>query len=390
MSVSGTAVGAPRTESGRTERRRPPRATARDTVRVLTRVLAPGVARGVVVPRPWTGRLGLDRFADAEINRLRDRYGLGPLRLAVPGRSVALILDEGHARRVLSGEFPPVGRERRSALAHYTFGSAPAHQTAGSPDAEVEPPGDVERIVREEIRPLAADGTIGWDEVRPALRRAVRRIVLGDTARDDELLTGLLDRLRTDANWGYLRRRRDPVRWRFLARIRAHLRRAGRAEGTGTVPESLVERAPLLLAELEDAGAVAYRALGLLAAHPGAPAEARADVTYLQAAVREARRLWPDEPAVLRDTRRKTRWDGAELPAGTTLVVPTVWLHRPARFAPVASTLPPDPALRTATAMIKSLIDGYDVRPAGPGGLIPMPRTLHPSELRFSFRRARE
>ncbi|GAB7052813.1 hypothetical protein [Catenuloplanes indicus] len=374
MSVSGTAVGAPRTESGRAARRRPPRATACDTVRVLTRVLAPGVARGVVTPRPWAGRFALDRFADSEINRLRDRYGLGPLRLTVPGRSVALILDEGHARRVLSGEFPPVGRERRSALAHYTFGPLPETM----PPAE--PPGDVDRIVREEIRPLAADGTIGWDEVRPALRRAVRRIVLGAGARDDDLVTGLLDRLRTDANWGYLRRRRDPVRWRFLARIRAHLRRAGR--------DDLAERAPHLLAELEDAGAVAYRTLGLLAAHPDALAAARTDVTYLQACVREARRLWPDEPAVLRDTRRKTRWDGAELPAGTTLIVPTVWLHRPARFAPVASTLPPDPALRTATSMIKSLIDGYDVRLSGAGDLSPMPRTLHPSELRFSFRRS--
>lgn len=373
MSVSGTAVGAPRTESGRTERRRPPRATARDTVRVLTRVLVPGVARGVVVPRPWTARLGLDRFADAEINRLRDRYGLGPLRLTVPGRSVALILDEGHARCVLSGEFPSVGRERRSALAHYTF--APAAETS-----PVEPPGDIDRIVREEIRPLAADGTIGWDEVRSALRRAVRRIVLGDGARDDELLTGLLDRLRADANWGYLRRRRDPVRWRFLARIRAHLRRIGR--------DDVVEPAPQLLAALEDAGAVAYRTLGLLATHPDALATARADAGHLQACVREARRLWPDEPAVLRDTRRKTRWDGAELPAGTTLVVPTVWLHRPARFAPVASSLPPDPALRTATSMIKSLIDGYDVRLAAPGHLSPMPRTLSPSELRFSFRRS--
>ncbi|MDP9796570.1 hypothetical protein J2S43_005082 [Catenuloplanes nepalensis] len=372
MSVTGTAVGAPRTESGGTERRRPPRATARDTFRVLTRVLAPGVARGVVTPRPRTARLGPDRFADAEINRLRDRYGLGPLRLTVPGRSVALILDEGHARRVLSGEFPPVGRERRSALAHYTFGPVPE-------TAEVEPPGDVDRIVREEIRPLAADGTIGWDEVRPALRRAVRRIVLGDTARDDELLTGLLDRLRTDANWGYLRRRRDPVRWRFLARIRGHLRRAGR--------DDITESAPGLLAELEDAGAVAYRTLGLLATHPDALAEARADVAHLRACVREARRLWPDEPAVLRDTLRKTRWDGAELPAGTTLVVPTLWLHRPARFAPVASSLPPDLALRAATSMTESLIDGYDVRLAGPGRLSPLPRRLDPSDLHFSLRR---
>ncbi|MDR7273829.1 hypothetical protein [Catenuloplanes atrovinosus] len=372
MSVSGTAVGAPRTESGRTERRRPPRATARDTVRVLTRVLAPGVARGVVAPRPWVGRLGLDRFADAEINRLRDRYGLGPLRLTLPGRSVALILDDGHARRALSGEFPQAARERLSALAHYAF--------PGGPSAGSEPAGDVERVMREEIRPLAADGTVGWDEVRPALRRAVRRIVLGDAARDDDLLTGLLDRLRDDANWGYLRRRRDPVRWRFHARVRAHLRRAGHP--------ALAERAPELLAELEDAGAAAYRTLGLLATHPGALATARADTAYLQGCVREARRLWPDEPAALRQTRTLTRWDGAELPAGTTLVVPTIWSHRPARFTPEPSARPPGPALRTASAMIQSLIDGYDLRLTGSDRLHPLPRTLYPHELRFSFRRS--
>ncbi|WP_051799083.1 cytochrome P450 family protein [Catenuloplanes japonicus] len=372
MSATFT-VGAPRTESG-TARRRPPRAGARDTLRVLTRVLAPGLARGIVSPRPWVARWGLDRYADAEVHRLRDRYGTGPLRLTVPGRSVALILSEGDARRVLSEEFPPVGRERRSALAHFTISADLSSYADLS--------GDVDRIVREEIRPLAADGTIDWDHVRPALRHAVRRIVLGDGARDDELLTALLDRLRQDANWGYLRRRRDPVRWRFLARIRAHLRRADRLAMAG--------RAPELLAELEEAGAVAYRTLGLLATHPDTLASARTDLAMLQACVREARRLWPDEPAILRDTRRKTRWDGAELPAGTTLVVPTLWLHRPARFTPVVSGLPADLALRTATSMIKSLLDGYDVRLADADRLSrarPLPRTLEVTGLRFAFRR---
>jgi hypothetical protein len=63
---------------------------------------------------------------------------------------------------------------------------------------------------------------------------------------------------------------------------------------------------------------------------------------------------------------------------------------RAARHAGVRP--PPDLALRTATSMIESLRDGYDVRLAGADRLSrahPLPCTLDGTGLCFSFRRTR-
>ena len=54
----------------------------------------------------------------------------------------------------------------------------------------------------------------------------VRRIVLGDGARDDHEVTDTLARLRAHANWAGLRPRRPDLRARFLTRIQQYVARA--------------------------------------------------------------------------------------------------------------------------------------------------------------------
>ena len=80
--------------------------------------------------------------------------------------------------------------------------------------------------VVDEAQPLVPDGSSGslaWDEFATTWWRAVRRVVLGDAARDDHELTDLLARLRADANWSSLHPKRTRVRARFLQRLRAYL-----------------------------------------------------------------------------------------------------------------------------------------------------------------------
>jgi hypothetical protein len=73
------------------------RASTLDTTRVITTVVLPLAARGMLLRRPpvvaLAERLDLDRRAVRLLQRLRARYGPGLLRLRVPGRSVALVLS---------------------------------------------------------------------------------------------------------------------------------------------------------------------------------------------------------------------------------------------------------------------------------------------------------
>jgi hypothetical protein len=87
------------------------RLSARETAGVAADVLAPLVARGVIVRRPRIvgalDRLDADRRAVRRLQRLRSTHGPGPVLLRVPGRDVALVLAADDARRVLEGSPEP-------------------------------------------------------------------------------------------------------------------------------------------------------------------------------------------------------------------------------------------------------------------------------------------
>ena len=102
------------------------RASALDTARVLTQVIAPTLGIGVIVRRraamALAERLDIDRAAAKLLRRLRSRYGSGPLQLRIPGRSMVVVLDpedvDGILRRSAS-EFTPANWEKRAALGHF-------------------------------------------------------------------------------------------------------------------------------------------------------------------------------------------------------------------------------------------------------------------------------
>src|SRR6266511_3312706 len=88
-----------------------PTASVPDTLRVLSTVLAPVLAQGPIIRRPrvlaLAERLDADRRAGRLLRRLRTRYGSGPLRLRVPGRSVVVLLSPEDVRTVLLGTPEP-------------------------------------------------------------------------------------------------------------------------------------------------------------------------------------------------------------------------------------------------------------------------------------------
>ncbi|MBW8482719.1 cytochrome P450 [Actinomadura parmotrematis] len=429
-------------------------ASVADTLRVGAQVLAPTVAKGILARRPRVVALAERMQADAHAGRylrsLRARYGPGPLKLRVPGRPFALVLSPPDVRRVLDGSPEPFAlatKEKRAALAHFQPHGVLASTGAERADRRAfnervletgRPVHDhaaafTRKIDEEAARLVAAAGERGeltWDGFRVAWWRVIRRIVLGDAARDDSEISDLLTRLRMDANWAFAHPRRRRVRERFDRRLQGYLDRAepgSLAEMVAAAPKSAVtepeQQVPQWLFAYEPAGIAAFRALALLAAHPEhrerAHAEADAggpELPFLRATVLESVRLWPTTLSILRDTSTDVDWNGTVLAAGTGLLIHTPFVNRDEDNLPFADAFAPriwfdgtaqesgsvvpfsagpgecpgrDLVLLTTTLFMGALLRAFDLRQAAGTPLRPdrpLPRTFGPFRVRLAVR----
>ena len=191
--------------------------------------------QGVIARRPRpvapAGRLDLDGRAVRLLQRMRERYGSGPLRLRIPGRSVALVLDPDDVARVLDGSPVPFAadtREKRGALGHFQpHGVLVSHGAVREErrrftEAVLDTGRPVHRLgtaigaaARDEAARLAGEvgrgGALDWTRFSAVWNPLVRRVVLGGTARDDDELTRLLTALRGQANRSCLHPGRELV-----------------------------------------------------------------------------------------------------------------------------------------------------------------------------------
>ncbi|MFI7116040.1 cytochrome P450 [Amycolatopsis sp. NPDC049868] len=353
-------------------------ASVQDTVRVALRVVLPTLAGGVIKRRPLglaaAQKLQLDRPAVRLLCRLRSRYGEGPLRLRVPGRSIDLALSGDDVGDVLAAApvpFSPSTTEKRAALGHFQpHGVLVSDAVERAPrrafNEEVLEPG---KPLHDLAAPFAAaigaeaaslwdGGTLDWDTFNVAWWRMVRRVALGESAAGDDGLTDMLARLRKDANWAYAHPRRERLHDQFRTRLIGHLERAE----PGSLAEAIASAGPAgertmevvadqvahWLFAFDAAGIVTYRALALLATHPAARERAdeevaAADLTvpgqfpYLRACALESVRLWPTTPALLRESTAETAWG----PAGTTVLIFTPFFHRDPESLPYADRFEP-------------------------------------------------
>lgn len=368
-----TASGGP-TPDGAAAGSAPARASARDTAHVLGGVLGPMLAQGVIARRPRMTALAqrwhLDDRADAILQRMRARYGDGPLRLRIPGRSVALLLDPDDVQRVLRDSPEPFAadtREKRGALGHFQpHGVLVSHGAVREErrrfaEAVLDTGHPVHRLAdtigataREEATRCAdlarVTGTLDWPAFAAAWRPMVRRVVLGDAAREDREVSDLLTALRGRANWSYLATRRPDRLRRLRRRLGAYVDAAEPGSLAGLVaavpaPDRVdrVDQIPQWLFAFDPAGMATFRALALLVAHPDVLARVPGDDgTLLRGAVLESVRLWPTTAVVLRDTTAPTVWGDTTLPAGTSLGVVSSFFHRDPATVPGADRFDPD------------------------------------------------
>jgi cytochrome P450 len=380
-----------------------------DTGRALATVLLPTLAKGVIVRRPGVMALAekiqSDATAVGTMRKLRDRYGPEPLRLRITGRSVVLLIDPADVGRLLAESPEPFSlatKEKNAALTHFqphgvivSRGEVRERRRAFNESALQPENVPAETIVRDEadllMRHAMSTGEMTWDAFNQAWWRIVRRIVLGDGARDDDQLTDDLKALRQNANWAYFHPLRRQLRERFERGLREHLdRREPGSLAAVAEPDELVDQVPHWLFAFDAAGIITMRALAI-----GGTGEK---------GVLESGRLWPTTPVILRESTTPTKWHGTWLPAGTTFVVFTPFFHRDPdrlpfadRYAPEIWDGPRDPAivpfsagpgecpgrdlvLVTAGKMLDTLSEHLDF----PALTAPLPKTLNHFGLRMA------
>jgi cytochrome P450 len=357
--------------------------SAAENARVLGKVLAPLVAQGAIVRRPsvtaWAERHQTDRTAHAVLTELRERYGGAPLVARIGTRRLVVVTEPDDVRRLLEGSpepFTPATKEKHAALTHFqpegVLISSTAERWHRRPFNEVvlqtdQPVHDdaaavvdaVHRGAAQLSQQLASTGRFDAQSFSDAWWGIVLEVVLGSKARGDRELVAVLDALRRDANWSWLRPRRTRLREELEGRIASYVRSpeqgclAAAAHRCG--PATAVGQVPHWLFAFDAAGAATLRALAMAAARPPVRERLLADaepagpaagpvarsasparpalLPYARACVLESLRLWPTTFAVLRDSTGPTDWGERTLPTRTGFAVVSSFFHRdPARL----------------------------------------------------------
>lgn len=361
-----------------------------DRIGITLGVLLPTVAKGILLRRPsmmaLTARFDIDRRAIRRLQKIRDKYGDGPLLLRILHRKHALILSEAHLARVLADAptpFTPASDEKTSALGHFephvsliSHGQDRTTRRRFNDEVlESQCPNHAfaarfAEVAAEEARALLAYAgpTLTWEEFSPAWDRIVRRVVLGDAARDDTHLSDLLVDLRKDGNWASLRPRNTRKYEAWMRRLDRHIARAEPGSLAAALAKAPKSEATAPCSQAThwifafDAGAIAaFSTLALLAAHRDLCARAvrEAEATredaestqpgpdrmaypFLRACLLESLRLWPTTMIVHRKSTEETTWDNGVLPAGLSVLLFAPYFQRNDRTNPNAHKFAPD------------------------------------------------
>ncbi|KXX83319.1 Cytochrome P450 4c3 [Madurella mycetomatis] len=336
-----------------------------DTWKVFRTVIAPTLGKGVIKRRPLVEAAaqhhGLDTKAVQLLQELRRKYGNGPLLFQFLFRCQIIILDPKDAAQVLDETpipFTSASREKQSSLDHFEPGNVliadperrkqlrPVHEHALATNQRVHPFAEHFRnVIDAELESLFRNADskgemdLDWDGFSQAWFRIIRRIVLGDTARDDEQLTGILDDIRRRGNWGFAALPGKRKLESFQTQVAQYLKK--REEG------SLVSRLPNdsdlglegqithWLFAFDPAGIVTARALALLGCQPGEQEKAvegakatGADHSFSRAVFLDSVRLWPTTPVILRELTKDHTIGGQAVRKGAGVIIYAPLFHR--------------------------------------------------------------
>lgn len=311
-----------------------PAASISETLGFMSGVFIPTIAKGPIIRRPKSVAMGeklnLDRRAIETVQKLEDKYGEGPLMLKIPIRNYAVILSPEHVYEVLEQSpepFATASKEKEAALSHFepknaliSHGTERAERrrfhdkVLESDNPRHHMAENFISVVNEETGVLIDEiekdkkAVLDWDTFIETWFRIVRRIVFGDHARNDRKLTQMIAKLRTNANWAFLKPKNKKLRDQFHEHIKNELSKAEPGslaalieKMPGTEKALPWQQVPQWLFAFDPACMATFRSLALLSTHPGQNKDAireiekdktgRQHLPYLRACVLESLRL---------------------------------------------------------------------------------------------------
>jgi cytochrome P450 len=355
------------------------RASLIDTLGIFSSIMLPTFGKGILIRRPTmvtaAQRLGFDTAAVKTMQRLRRKHGPASLLLPIPGRPQLLLLDPGDVANVLNHTptlFRTDTNEKRAALNHFEPGNVlvsdparrgvlrPLHEAALGTSNTVHPlVSRFGEVIREEYRNVVSPDAreITWALFANAWFRMVRRIVLGDVARDDEGLTRLLNRLRSRANWAFFLSLDRRGRRQLHERLRQYLIQAENGSLASMISANPQHEPSSQIAQwlfaFDPAGMTTFRTLALLACHQPFMERARQEAlqnqpagdarqSFVRRCVLESLRLWPTTPAILRETTEDVSWNASHLKRGTGIIIFTPFFGRDDERLQFANKMAPE------------------------------------------------
>jgi len=219
-------------------------------------------------------------------------------------------------------------------------------------------------VVDDELTRLAIGEELSWSQWEALFDHLTLRIIFGDGAREDQELTGALEKLMGRANrlvgledrsdeyhelhGAFERRLRDPEPGSLLARF---------ADAPQSDRTRVLHQLPHWMFAMRDTlGSNAYRALAAIVADPSVERRVREELgaadlgdpaaldglAYLEGCLEEAMRLWPTVPLIARETTRETTLAGERLDEGTQVMILNTFNHRDRELVPEADRLQPE------------------------------------------------
>ena len=356
------------------------RLTGGSALLALADLAGASIAAGVIARRrPVVGvleRTQADKRAITRMRRLRQQFGGRPVELVIPGRRIVVLTEPSDVGDVLAQTptpFHPASWEKRHALTKFqphgvliSRGSVRIQRrelneaALDSAAALHYLSSDFASVIEEEARAFAtkvrARGELDAAEFTTWWWQLVRRIVLGDAARDDDAVTDDLWYLRKSGNWSFLGRSRVRRRERFFDQLYAYADAAdprsligalARLPASGTVDP--VGQIPHWLFAFDAAGMATVRAAAVLAARPDDRHRCETDDLdrpavrpFLRACVLESVRLWPTTPAILRELTADTTLSGVQFGAGSSVLIAVPAFHRDPDLLTFANEFAPD------------------------------------------------
>jgi cytochrome P450 len=344
-----------------------PAASVPESVRILLVGVIPSLARGLFSPRrramKWLTALDTDRRAVEALAAIRAKRPGQGVRLL--GGRIVVVWGEDALREVLDGSAVLYGSDagaKAKGMSHFQPDALTLsrgeewrdrrafneHVLATS--ERVHPSGErFLAVVADEVARLDLDGRLEWEHFERLFDRITLRVIFGDGARDDQELTGLLEKLMGEANrlvglkrtddyyelYGRLERRlRSPEPGSLIARF---------ADAPQSDTTRVVHQIPHWIFAMRDTlGANTYRALAAIVVDPSVARRAREDEQYLEGVLEETMRLWPTTPLLARETTRDTTLLGERVEAETPVMILNVFNHRDPERVEDADRLKPE------------------------------------------------